>query len=219
MVPAMMEELLFDDILYGNRAPRGASPLPAGSRLRRRRGPRDPGPARGGPPGPRAAGRDPRRSRQDARLGPDMDYRLRDLSAEQLASALITGIEKPAPEMARAASELYWLPPIPNYFFQRDPLVVVGRARGPRLDGDARPACASPCSRATSSRSIRGSRTRRAGSSGSRSSRRTTPSRPRTRGCGPRSRGETSSCSARTCSRSATRSARRKRRSSGWRSP
>jgi arginine deiminase len=55
-----------------------------------------------------------------------MDYRLRDLSPEQLSSALITGIEKPAPEMASAASELYALPPIPNYFFQRDPLVVVG---------------------------------------------------------------------------------------------
>jgi arginine deiminase len=28
--------------------------------------------------------------------------------------------------MAQSTSELYWLPPIPNYFFQRDPLVVVG---------------------------------------------------------------------------------------------
>ncbi len=58
--------------------------------------------------------------------GPEMDYRLRDLTAEQLASALITGIEKPAPGIASAASELYYLPPIPNFFFQRDPLVVVG---------------------------------------------------------------------------------------------
>ena len=55
----------------------------------------------------------------------------------------MTGIEKPAPEIAAAASELYVLPPIPNYFFQRDPLVVVGERVDPRLDGDARRVCAS----------------------------------------------------------------------------
>ncbi|HEX5133932.1 MAG TPA: arginine deiminase family protein, partial [Thermoanaerobaculia bacterium] len=35
-------------------------------------------------------------------------------------------IERPPTDVALAPSELYWLPPIPNYFFQRDPLVVVG---------------------------------------------------------------------------------------------
>ena len=76
-----------------------------------------------------------------------MDYRLRDLTAEELAHALIAGIEKPAGEAAQSSSELYWLPPVPNYFFQRDPLVVVGdrairgsmatpaRAREPLLSG------------------------------------------------------------------------------------
>ena len=70
MVPAMMEELLFDDILYGDRA-----------REEHRRFQQVlgyvadevleiPGPARGGPAGPRAAGRHPGRPRQDARLGP-----------------------------------------------------------------------------------------------------------------------------------------------------
>ena len=58
--------------------------------------------------------------------GEDMGDRLRDFSAEGLAAALIAGIEKPPQEAARYASELYWLPPIPNYFFQRDPLAVVG---------------------------------------------------------------------------------------------
>jgi arginine deiminase len=55
-----------------------------------------------------------------------MDYRLRDMTAEQVAGALIAGIEKPGEEMASAAAEFYALPPIPNYFFQRDPLVIVG---------------------------------------------------------------------------------------------
>ncbi|HMA18514.1 MAG TPA: arginine deiminase family protein, partial [Thermoanaerobaculia bacterium] len=43
-----------------------------------------------------------------------------------LSAALIAGIERPASDVALAPSELYWLPPIPNYFFQRDPLVIVG---------------------------------------------------------------------------------------------
>ena len=80
----------------------------------------------------------PRRSRSSATRswqdlgrvldwGPDMDYRLRDLTSRRSSRRhLVTGIEKPAPEDAQSSSELYWLPPIPNYFFQRDPLVVVG---------------------------------------------------------------------------------------------
>jgi len=79
--------------------------------------------------------------------GPDMDYRLADLAPDALASVLVTGIEKPVQEMAQSTSELYWLPPVPNYFFQRDPLAVVGdrairgsmatpaRAREPLLSG------------------------------------------------------------------------------------
>ena len=126
MVPSMMEELLFDDILYGNRAREEhrrfqqvlgyvcdevlevQDLLEEVLQVPEQRGAilDDLGKTLG--------------------WGPDMDYRLRDLTAEQLAAALITGIEKPASEMAREASELYSLPPIPNYFFQRDPLVVVG---------------------------------------------------------------------------------------------
>ena len=126
MVPSMMEELLFDDILYGNRAREEhrrfqqvlgyvcdevlevQDLLEEVLQVPEQRGAilDDLGKTLG--------------------WGPDMDYRLRDLTAEQLAAALVTGIEKPASEMAREASELYSLPPIPNYFFQRDPLVVVG---------------------------------------------------------------------------------------------
>lgn len=126
MVPSMMEELLFDDILYGNRA-----------REEHRRFQQVLGYVADevleiqdlleevlDVPEQRGAILDDLGNILG--WGPDMDYRLRDLTAEQLASALITGIEKPAPGIATAASELYWLPPIPNYFFQRDPLVIVG---------------------------------------------------------------------------------------------
>ena len=126
MVPSMMEELLFDDILYGNRA-----------REEHRRFQQVLGYVADEVlevqdlleevlevPEQRGAILDD----LGTILGwdADMNNRLRDLTAEQLASALIAGIEKPAPDIASAASELYWLPPIPNYFFQRDPLVVVG---------------------------------------------------------------------------------------------
>jgi arginine deiminase len=126
MVPAMMEELLFDDILFGSRAREEhrrfqqvlayvadevlevQDLLGEVLEVREQRAEimEDLGEALG--------------------WGPDMDYRLRDLSAEQLAAALVTGIERPPTDVALAPSELYWLPPIPNYFFQRDPLVIVG---------------------------------------------------------------------------------------------
>jgi len=126
MVPSMMEELLFDDILFGSRA-----------REEHRRFQQV-----------LAYVADEVLDVQDLLedvlqvpeqrseilqelgtildWGPDMDYRLRDLAPEQLASTLVTGIERPPSDTALSPSELYWLPPIPNYFFQRDPLVVVG---------------------------------------------------------------------------------------------
>ena len=147
MVPAMMEELLFDDILFGSRAREehrrfqqvlgyvANEVLDVQSLLAEV-----------------LAVREHRDTVLEdlarvLRWGPDMDYRLRDLSPEKLASALIAGIEKPAGEAAQSSSELYWLAPVPNYFFQRDPLVVVGdrairasmatpaRAREPLLSG------------------------------------------------------------------------------------
>jgi arginine deiminase len=147
MVPSMMEELLFDDILYGQRA-----------REEHRRFQQVLGfvadevldvqvlleEILSVPEQRNAIIEDLGRS---LGWGPDMDYRLADLPADALAATLITGIEKPAQEIAQSTSELYWLPPIPNYFFQRDPLVVVGerairgsmataaRAREPLLSG------------------------------------------------------------------------------------
>lgn len=147
MVPAMMEELLFDDILFGTRA-----------REEHRRFQQVVGFVADevleiqdllaevlGVAEHREAVLEDLVSR--LRWSADMEYRLRDLSAEELASALVAGVERPALEGATSSSELYWLPPVPNYFFQRDPLVVVGdrairgsmatpaRAREPLLSG------------------------------------------------------------------------------------
>src|SRR6266545_4852292 len=126
MIPAMMEESLFDDILFGARAREehrrfqqvlgyvADEVLEAQQLLAEVLSVRE--------------HRDAVLDDLAASLhwGPDMDYRLRDLPAEDLALVLIAGIEKPAREEAQSSSELYWLPPAPNYFFQRDPLVVVG---------------------------------------------------------------------------------------------
>ncbi len=126
MVPAMMEELLFDDILFGSRA-----------REEHRRFQQVLGYVADEVLDVQDLLADvleapEQRSEILEELGtvldwgPDMDYRLRDLNAEELASTLVTGIERPPSEVALSPSDLYWLPPIPNYFFQRDPLVVVG---------------------------------------------------------------------------------------------
>ncbi len=147
MVPSMMEELLFDDILYGSRA-----------REEHRRFQQV-----------LSYVADEVLDVQDllaevlaiaeARTaivedlgrkfgwGPDMDYRLADLAPDALASALVSGLEKPAEEAGESGSDLFHLTPVPNYFFQRDPLVVAGdraircsmatkaRAREPLLSG------------------------------------------------------------------------------------
>jgi arginine deiminase len=126
MVPSMMEELLFDDILYGSRA-----------REEHRRFQQVLGfladevldiqqlleEVLAVPEQRSAILGDLGRALS---WGPDMDYRLQDLTPEALASTLIAGLEKPAQEIASSTDELYHLAPVPNYFFQRDPLVVVG---------------------------------------------------------------------------------------------
>jgi arginine deiminase len=147
MIPSMLEELLFDDILFGARA-----------REEHRRFQQVLGYAADevldvqmllaevlGVAENREAILEDLASK--LHWGPEMDYRLRELSGEELAAALVTGIERPAGEVAQSSSELYWLPPVPNYFFQRDPLVVVGdrvirssmatpaRSREPLLSG------------------------------------------------------------------------------------
>ncbi len=126
MVPAMMEELLFDDILYGSRAREehrrfqqvlgfvADEVLDVQQLLEE---------VLAVPEQRSAIVEDLGRTLS---WGPDMESRLQELTPEGLAAALVTGIEKPPQEMAQSTGDLYHLPPVPNYFFQRDPLVVVG---------------------------------------------------------------------------------------------
>ncbi|MGH9366590.1 MAG: arginine deiminase family protein [Thermoanaerobaculia bacterium] len=126
MVPSMMEELLFDDILYGSRAREehrrfqqvlgfiADEVLDVQQLLEE---------VLTVPEQREAILEDLGKTLS---WGPDMDYRLQDLSPEALAAALVTGIERPAQEAAQSTGDLYYLPPVPNFFFQRDPLVVVG---------------------------------------------------------------------------------------------
>ncbi|MGH9400189.1 MAG: arginine deiminase family protein [Thermoanaerobaculia bacterium] len=147
MVPAMMEELLFDDILFGSRAREehrrfqqvlgyvAEEVLDVQDLLCEVLALPDARTAVVGDLGRLLS------------WGPDMDYRLADLSPEALAAALVAGLENPAEETGETGSELFRLAPVPNYFFQRDPLVVVGdrvircamatpaRAREPLLSG------------------------------------------------------------------------------------
>src|SRR5262245_56106158 len=126
MVPSMMEELLFDDILYGSRAREehrrfqqvlgflADEVLDVQQLLEEVLAVPEQRSAILGDLG------------RALSWGPDMDYRLQDLTPEVLASTLVAGLERPAQDLASSTDELYYLPPVPNYFFQPDPLVVVG---------------------------------------------------------------------------------------------
>ena len=48
------------------------------------------------------------------------------LPPDRLAAALIEGVERPQPTISDSIESLFLLPPVPNYFFQRDPAMVVG---------------------------------------------------------------------------------------------
>ena len=60
------------------------------------------------------------------RLGPAVTDRLSALPPEGLAAALVEGIEQPHPEITGSIDSLFLLPPISNYYFQRDPVIPVG---------------------------------------------------------------------------------------------
>ncbi|HMM37102.1 MAG TPA: arginine deiminase family protein, partial [Thermoanaerobaculia bacterium] len=60
------------------------------------------------------------------RLGPAVTDRLAALTPERLAAALVEGIEQPHPEITGSIDSLFLLPPISNYYFQRDPVIPVG---------------------------------------------------------------------------------------------
>src|SRR5437868_4774076 len=101
MIPSMMEELLFDDILYGARA-----------REEHRRFQQVLGFVTDEVLDSQTLLAQVLETHRDEVLddlgrqlgwGPDMDYRLRELPPAALASTLVTGIEKPAEQDAVAA--------------------------------------------------------------------------------------------------------------------
>jgi len=126
MVPAMMEQLLFDDILYGDRARDeharfrrvlqlfGIEVLDAADML------------------VEALGADPARSWVIDVLLEDLPgayrERLHGLSAEQLVAVLVGGDRREAGESGIEVEDLYGIAPLPNWCFQRDPQVVLGDA-------------------------------------------------------------------------------------------
>jgi arginine deiminase len=126
MVPSMMQNLLFDDILYGGRAREehrrfqqllrfvAEEVLEVQDLLEE-------------------VLLEPDRKKivlegLSAQLGfsSEVSGLLAELPPVRLAAALIEGIERPVPEISESLETLYLLPPIPNYFFQRDPAMVVG---------------------------------------------------------------------------------------------
>jgi arginine deiminase len=126
MVPSMMEELLFDDILYGDRAREehgvirralqvlGVGVVDAQDLLEDILG-------------DEAA----RRFTLDAMLPPGsgaLRARLAEAPSEELAAALVSGLRLP-PGVAQVPdiSDLFEIPPLPNWCFQRDPQIVLGR--------------------------------------------------------------------------------------------
>lgn len=124
MVPAMMADLLFDDILYGDRAREefgrfrrvlqllGVEVHDASDMLREAL------------------------ATQEARdwlievlledVAPSVRPRLAALDPEQLTRVVSSGAREEVAGAGIEAEELYVIPPIPNWCFQRDPQVVLG---------------------------------------------------------------------------------------------
>lgn len=124
MVPSMMESLLFDDILFGDDAREeheafrrvleiaGAEVLDPQDLLAEV-----------------LAEEGPRRAmlaelEADYGASPALIARLSDLDPRALAATLVEGVISPFPEVARR--DIFDLVPVPNYFFQRDPLLSLG---------------------------------------------------------------------------------------------
>ena len=123
MVPTMMEELLFDDILYGDQA--RAEHESFQEVLRRADvevlDPADLLKEVLQEPSARADVLDALEG--EGTLASELRERLEALDGRKLSSALVSGVRN---ELGYQSTEthLYDLPPVPNYFFQRDPQFV-----------------------------------------------------------------------------------------------
>lgn len=124
MVPPMMEELLFDDILFGERAREehrrfkrllqllGVAVVEASSLLEE------------------ALAEEEARGVLWAMLAPELPPDLRaagpPASAAELVAAAVGGVMATAAPSGIEVEDLFRLPPLPNWCFQRDPQVVIG---------------------------------------------------------------------------------------------
>jgi len=123
MVPDLMEELLFDDILFGERARAehrcfrrlleslGVATLEVRDLLVES-----------------LRGEDARRWLVGALLedlAPPVRERMLEASSEQLAAMFVEGVRWSEETDALEAEDLFEIPPVPNWCFQRDPQVVV----------------------------------------------------------------------------------------------
>lgn len=135
MVPSMMERLLFDDILDGEEARaehdafRGVLEAAGVETL----DPQDLVATALENPDARTSLLD--RLTASGEVDPALAEELATLEPRALATSLIAGVRHPsshqvgtahAPPQARGMRGFYRLPPIPNYFFQRDPQTVLG---------------------------------------------------------------------------------------------
>ncbi len=125
MVPSMMEELLFDDILFGDRAREehglfrralqvlGVEVIDAQDLLE-------------------DVLRDPagRRFTLESMLPPgsgELTARLSEAPSEDLAAALVSGLRlNSGAAQVQDITDLFEVPPLPNWCFQRDPQIVIG---------------------------------------------------------------------------------------------
>lgn len=125
MVPSMMEELLFDDILFGERAREehrrfkrvlqvlGVETIEAGGLLAEA-----------------LEDDEARRFLLEGSLqglSPMLREEMRRAPAAELADMLVRGV-RPAMAHGIEVEDLYEIPPLPNWCFQRDPQVVLGGA-------------------------------------------------------------------------------------------
>lgn len=126
MVPSMMQDLLFDDILFGTRAReehrrfRQVLKFVADEVLEARDLLEEV-----------LQDADARNAVLTEIAGllawpPAVLVALNDLPADRLAAGLVEGIDRHRPEITGSLDSLYLLPPVPNWFFQRDPAVVLG---------------------------------------------------------------------------------------------
>lgn len=124
MVPAMMEDLLFDDILFGERAREehgrfrrllqllGVEVVEARELLEE------------------ALANEQARQWLAGVLRPELPPglygTLAGLPPAELVSALVSGVPQPADRHSVEVNDIFELPPLPNWCFQRDPQVVLG---------------------------------------------------------------------------------------------